>query len=79
MAQLARNLIGGTAIMTANHLDFFLEDNIPTALRAINLDLHDLSSHLSRVVPVTRFSLDKRLMECWSVEVLERARTSIAT
>jgi hypothetical protein len=41
MARLARNLIGGTAIMTANHLDFFLKDYISTALRTINFDLHE--------------------------------------
>jgi hypothetical protein len=41
MARLARNLIGGTAIMTANHLDFFLKNNISTALRTINLYLHE--------------------------------------
>jgi hypothetical protein len=41
LARLARNLIGGAAIMTANHLDFFVKDNISTALRTINLDLHN--------------------------------------
>jgi hypothetical protein len=40
MARFARNLIGGTAIITANHLDFFVKDNISTALRTINLYLH---------------------------------------
>jgi hypothetical protein len=41
MARFARNLIGGTAIITANHLDFFFKDNISTALRTINFDLHE--------------------------------------
>jgi hypothetical protein len=58
MARLTRNLIGGTAIMTANHLDFFLKDNISTALRTINLYLHgrqNLGSHVTGMVPISRF------------------------
>lgn len=39
-ARLTGNLIGGTAILTANHLDFLGKDNIPPALGTINLDLH---------------------------------------
>jgi hypothetical protein len=44
--------------MTANHLDFFLKDNISTALRTINLYLHgrqNLGSHVTGMVPISRF------------------------
>ena len=60
VARLTRNLIGGTAKITANHLDFFLKNNISTALRTINLDLHnDIqgygSSKIKEASPHTRY------------------------
>jgi hypothetical protein len=69
IARFARNLIGGTAIITANHLDFFVKDNISTALWTINLDLHDLSSHIPRMDPITRLCPKQAfngVLEYWS-------------
>ena len=52
MARLTRNLIGGIAIMTANHLDFFLKNNISAALRTINLYLHGRQNLICHVLGV---------------------------
>ena len=38
--RLAANLIGGTTVGTADHLDFLVKNYVPPALGATNLDLH---------------------------------------
>jgi hypothetical protein len=40
-ALLTGNLICGAAILTANHLDFFVKDYVAPALGAIDLYLHE--------------------------------------
>jgi hypothetical protein len=61
LARLTRNLIGGTAKMTANHLDFFLKNNISTALRTIDFDLH-LGLHTNGATLI---------MEEWNLGIME--------
>ena len=69
-ARFTGNLICGAAILTANHLDLFVKDYVAPTLGAIDLDLHDLNSHVSRVVPITRLFFERTPMEYWSYGVM---------
>ena len=51
-ARFTGNLIGGTTILTANHLDFFVKDNIPPALGTIDFYLHERYNLISHALEV---------------------------